>query len=31
MKAAIVFLIAAAILYLIMSGKFLAFVELLRK
>jgi hypothetical protein len=31
MKAAIVFLLAAGLLYLILSGKFLAFVQILRQ
>jgi len=30
MKAAIVFLLAAGLLYLIITGKFLAFVQLLK-
>jgi hypothetical protein len=30
MKAAIIFLLAAALLYLILTGKFLAFVQILR-
>lgn len=31
MKAAIVFLLAAGLLYLIITGKFLAFVQILRQ
>lgn len=31
MKAAIIFLLAAGLLYLIMSGKFVQFVQLLRQ
>lgn len=31
MKAAIVFLLAAGMLYLVISGKFLGFVQLLRR
>jgi hypothetical protein len=31
MRAAIVFLLAAGLLYLILTGRFLAFVQLLRR